>query len=132
MTDTGRAARVAFIDRWSAELADLATGDLTPDERIDAEFLQTELAAHRFAELELREESWSPLEWVYMLGEGIFALIAREFAPLAERLASVAGRLEGCPRCSPPPGPPSWASMAGRSIACTRRRRSRSSPGSLS
>ena len=97
MTDTGRAARVAFIDRWSAELADLATGDLTPDERIDAEFLQTELAAHRFAELELREESWSPLEWVYMLGEGIFALIAREFAPLAERLASVAGRLEGVP-----------------------------------
>ncbi len=97
MTDAGRAERVAFCDRWSAELATLAAADLTPDERIDAEFLQTELAAHRFAEIELREESWSPLEWVYLLGEGIFGLIAREFAPLPQRLASLAGRLEGMP-----------------------------------
>jgi uncharacterized protein (DUF885 family) len=97
MTDAGRAERVAFCDRWSAELAQLATGDLALDERIDAEFLQSELAAHRFAEMELREESWSPLEWVYLLGEGIFALIARDFAPLAERLASVTARLEGMP-----------------------------------
>jgi uncharacterized protein (DUF885 family) len=97
LTDAGRAERVAFCDRWSAELMTLAAGDLTPDERIDAEFLQTELAAHRFAEIELREESWSPLEWVYLLGEGIFGLIAREFAPLPQRLASLAGRLEGMP-----------------------------------
>jgi uncharacterized protein (DUF885 family) len=97
MTDAGRAERVAFCDRWSAELTTLAAGDLTPDERIDAEFLQTELAAHRFAEIELREESWSPIEWVYLLGEGIFGLIAREFAPLPQRLGSLAGRLEGMP-----------------------------------
>ena len=32
---------------------------------------------------------------MYLLGDGIFPLIARDFAPLAERLASVAGRLEG-------------------------------------
>jgi uncharacterized protein (DUF885 family) len=97
MTEAGREERVAFCDRWSADLAALAAGDLTPDERIDAEFLQTELAAHRFAEVELREESWSPLEWVYLLGEGIFGLIAREFAPLPQRLASLAGRLKGMP-----------------------------------
>jgi uncharacterized protein (DUF885 family) len=97
LTDAGRAERIAFCDRWSAELATLAIGELTPDERIDVEFLQTELAAHRFAEVDLREESWSPLAWVYLLGEGIFALIARDFAPLAQRLASVAGRLEGMP-----------------------------------
>jgi uncharacterized protein (DUF885 family) len=97
LTDAGRAERIAFYDRWSAELTTLSTGDLTSDERIDAEFLQTELAAHRFAEIELREESWSPLEWVYLLGEGIFGLIAREFAPLPQRLASLAGRLEGMP-----------------------------------
>ncbi|MDT4947328.1 MAG: hypothetical protein QOH14_4061 [Pseudonocardiales bacterium] len=97
MTEAGRAERVAFCDRWSAELATLATGDLAPDERIDAEFLISELAAHRFAETDLREECWSPLEWVYLLGEGIFGLISREFAPLADRLTSVASRLEGMP-----------------------------------
>ena len=51
----------------------------------------------RFAETELRQEAWDPLEWVYLLGGGIFPLLAREFAPLAERLATVAGRLEGIP-----------------------------------
>ena len=56
-----------------------------------------ELDSIRFAETELREEAWDPLEWVYLLGGGIFPLLAREFAPLAERLASVAGRLEGIP-----------------------------------
>ena len=39
-----------------------------------------------------------PLEWVYLLGFGLFPLTAREFAPLADRLGSVAGRLEGVPR----------------------------------
>ncbi len=97
MGDGGRAARIAFCDRWSAELAAMPTGDLSPDERIDVDFLRSELAAHRFAEAELREEAWSPLEWVYLLGDGIFGLIARDFAPLADRLASVAGRLEGMP-----------------------------------
>jgi uncharacterized protein (DUF885 family) len=97
MTEAGRAERVAFCDRWSAELGVLAREDLAPDERIDVDFLRSELAAHRFAEAELREESWSPLEWVYLLGDGIFGLIARDFAPLADRLASVAGRLEGMP-----------------------------------
>ena len=97
MTDAGRAERVAFCDRWSAELGQMATGDLSPDDRVDVDFLRSELAAQRFAEIELREEAWSPLEWVYLLGDGIFGLIARDFAPLADRLTSVAGRLEGMP-----------------------------------
>jgi uncharacterized protein (DUF885 family) len=97
MSEAGRAERVAFCDRWSAELDALAREHLAPDERIDVDFLRSELAAHRFAEAELREEAWSPLEWVYLLGDGIFGLIARDYAPLADRLASVAGRLEGMP-----------------------------------
>ena len=41
-----------------------------------------------------REDAWSPMAWVYLIGEGFFGLIAREFAPLADRLglARVAGR----------------------------------------
>jgi uncharacterized protein (DUF885 family) len=34
---------------------------------------------------------------VYLMGGGLFPLLAREFAPLADRLTSVAGRLEGMP-----------------------------------
>ena len=35
--------------------------------------------------------------WVYLVGSGLHPLLAREFAPLHERLASVIGRLEGIP-----------------------------------
>ena len=45
----------------------------------------------------LREDAWNPLVWVYLLGDGLFTLNAREFAPLADRLASTAGRLERMP-----------------------------------
>ena len=51
----------------------------------------------RFADDVLREDAWNPLAWVYLLGGGLFGLLSRDFAPLADRLASVAGRLEGIP-----------------------------------
>ncbi|HEY0443732.1 MAG TPA: DUF885 domain-containing protein [Candidatus Limnocylindrales bacterium] len=97
MTEAGRAERLAFGDRWSAVFAAIDEATLTPDEVIDRDLVQLELAAERFAEDELREETWNPLEWVYILGGGIFPLLAREFAPLADRLTSVALRLEGMP-----------------------------------
>jgi len=97
LSAAGRAERLAFFDRWEAMLQSLDDGALTDDERIDRDLLLGEIDAGRFEETELRTEAWDPLEWVYLLGDGIFPLLAREFAPLADRLASVAGRLEGLP-----------------------------------
>ena len=71
--------------------------DLPADDAIDRDLLIGELEASRFAETELREDTWNPLDWVYLAGEGLFTLLAREFAPLADRLTSTAGRLEGLP-----------------------------------
>jgi len=87
MTAAGRAARLDFYDRWTREFEGLDVAGLSIDDRVDRDLLLGELAAYRFGETELREDTWSPLEWVYMLGDGLFTLIAREFAPLAERLA---------------------------------------------
>jgi uncharacterized protein (DUF885 family) len=97
LTEAGRAARLAFYDRWTAELASLDDASLTADERVDRDLLISELDAHRFSDADLREDRWNPLDWVYLLGDGIFSLIARDFAPLADRLTSIAGRLEGMP-----------------------------------
>ncbi len=94
---SGRAARLDFCDRWEAELRAAPDPILTPDERVDRDVLLLELDAMRFAETELREETWDPLAWVYLLGGGIFPLLARDFAPLADRLTSIAERLEGIP-----------------------------------
>ena len=96
-SEAGRQARLAFIDRWEAELGSLAEDDLDGAERIDRDLILGELGEFRFNEEVLREETWNPLVWVYVLGGGIHPLLAREYAPLSVRLASVAGRLEGIP-----------------------------------
>jgi uncharacterized protein (DUF885 family) len=94
-TEAGRLERLAFADRWLAEFGSMR--DLSIDEAIDRDLLVGELEAARFAETELREDAWNPLEFVYLAGDGLFTLMAREFAPLADRLTSTAGRLEGMP-----------------------------------
>jgi uncharacterized protein (DUF885 family) len=95
LTETGRAEQLAFIDRWLGEFGAMA--DLAGDDAIDRDLVIGELEAARFNETVLREDAWNPLDWVYLIGSGLFTLTAREFAPLANRLASVAGRLEGIP-----------------------------------
>jgi uncharacterized protein (DUF885 family) len=101
LTERGRAERLAFVDRWDAAFREVdGAGDgagLSRDEQVDRELLLRELAAQRFADTELREETWNPLEWIYLIGGGLFPLLAREFAPLDQRLATSAARLESVP-----------------------------------
>lgn len=96
-TPDGRAANAAFVERWLAAFEGLDPGALTSDEAIDRDLIVLELEAERFALTELQEDAWDPLAWVYLVGAGLFPLIALEFAPLADRLDRVAGRLAGMP-----------------------------------
>ena len=113
LTPAGRAERLAMTERWLATFA--AMTDLPADDAIDRDLLIGELEASRFSETVLREDTWNPLDWVYLAGEGLFTLLAREFAPLADRLTSTAGRWKGCRPSSRPPGRPSSAARTGRS-----------------
>ena len=97
LSTAGRTEQLAFVDRWLATFRSCADGDLTLDERVDRDLLIELLEAVRFDEADLRTDAWSPMAWVYLIGDGFFSLIAREFAPLAARLASVAGRAERLP-----------------------------------
>ncbi len=95
LSKAGRAAQLAAARRWTTTLEAIPDAELDRDEAIDRRLLLMVLDEIEFGETELRQLDWDPLEWVYLLGGGIFPLIAREFAPLGDRLASVAGRLEG-------------------------------------
>jgi uncharacterized protein (DUF885 family) len=97
LSDAGLAHRLAFVDSWEDRLRSMLEGELTADERIDRDLLLSELAAIRFDEVELRGSCWDAMSYVYLLGTGLFALLARDFAPLATRLESVAARLESLP-----------------------------------
>jgi uncharacterized protein (DUF885 family) len=89
--------RLAFIDSWRTTFESFVDDVLDVDERIDRDLLLRVLSSYRFNEVELAEDAWSPMAWVYLIGQGLFALIAREYAPLADRLASLASRAERLP-----------------------------------
>ncbi|HWP62756.1 MAG TPA: DUF885 domain-containing protein [Candidatus Binatia bacterium] len=93
----GREAVLAAVDRWLAELGPIDSDRLDPEDALDIAVARGELEAIRFAEAELRPGAWNALEWVELAGAGLFLLLARDFAPLADRLASLAGRLEKLP-----------------------------------
>ena len=97
LSAAGHAAWRAWVTDAQARLAAVNLADLDPDEAIDHDILGRSLATWRFSADELRDETWSPLSYVYLFGDGLFTLLAREFAPLAERLASAASRLRGLP-----------------------------------
>lgn len=93
----GRQAELAMLADWEDRLRALAPAALGADERVDRDLLLEEIAALRFEEETLRPLAWDPLGYVYLAGGGLYALLARDFAPLAVRLSSFAGRVEGLP-----------------------------------
>ncbi|MBR9974845.1 MAG: DUF885 domain-containing protein [Bacteroidetes bacterium] len=91
----GMEAEVAFCRAYLDTLAGIKVETLSPQHMIDYEILRHQLDARVYALEELREWEWNPL--VYNPGGAIYALIAREFAPLQERMRSVASRLRAIP-----------------------------------
>jgi uncharacterized protein (DUF885 family) len=97
LTEAGSQDRLAWLAETTARLEGIDPAKLSRDEAIDRRILLEQLAAMRFGEETLREETWNPLAYVYLFGNGLFLLLARGFAPLDERLRSVVGRLRGLP-----------------------------------
>ncbi len=78
-----------------AELDALQLDTLSPADRVDAQILAAELRSRLYGLQELRDHEWDPL--VANPGTAIYTLLAREFAPLGDRLRSAAGRLHAVP-----------------------------------
>jgi uncharacterized protein (DUF885 family) len=74
------------------QIDDLALGQASA---VDLEILRAKLAAEKLSIETIREVEWNPL--VANPGSDLHVLLARDFAPLAERLTSLAGRLAAVP-----------------------------------
>jgi uncharacterized protein (DUF885 family) len=83
------------LQTWTARLNELDTGALSAEHRVDAAMIAASLERRIFELDELREDTWNPL--LANPGRAIYQLLARDFAPLPDRLASVAGRLAAVP-----------------------------------
>ena len=83
------------LDGWAARLAAIDRDTLSAEHRVDAAMMADSVARRVFEIDELREHTWNPLQ--ANPGRAIYQLLARDFAPLPDRLGSVAARLAAIP-----------------------------------
>jgi uncharacterized protein (DUF885 family) len=83
------------LDGWAARLAAIDHGALSAEHQVDAAMMADSVARRVFELDELREHTWNPLQ--ANPGKAIYQLLARDFAPLPDRLGSVAARLAAIP-----------------------------------
>lgn len=91
----GREGDLRFARETLRSLGQINFDRLGAQNRVDARILRTQLEAQIFRLETLREYEWNPL--VYNTGGAIYALVARDFAPLPERLRNVKERLRLVP-----------------------------------
>ena len=83
------------LDEFAARLTAIDHASLDRELRVDAAVLGNDVARRLFEIGELREHTWNPLP--ANPGQAIYALLARDYAPLPDRLRSLAGRLAAIP-----------------------------------
>lgn len=98
MGAAGRAARLAWNQRLLAQLGSVDRASLTRANQVDAALLENQLRYAAWSEEGYRDWSWDPLVYTQLTGQALYGLLARDFAPLPERLRSVTRRLEQLPR----------------------------------
>lgn len=101
LDDVDAAARMrirgTFLD-YRETLAGIDRDELSRANQVDAALLHNEIESTLFELGTFEEWAWNPLHYVRLSGNAIYGLLSRDFAPLEERLASAASRLEQLPR----------------------------------
>ncbi len=96
-SEEGRLARIEMLRGHQEALLAFDDSELSAAERIDRGLLGESIESMVFSEDVLREDAWDPLGAIYVLGSGLFSLIAREFAPWEQRGRALLGRVRGMP-----------------------------------
>jgi uncharacterized protein (DUF885 family) len=94
----GRAQSAAWVRRLLGELEGIDRSALSRANQVDAAMLENQLRYALWSEETYRDWSWDPLVYTQLTGQALYGLLARDFAPLPERLRSLTSRLEKLPR----------------------------------
>jgi uncharacterized protein (DUF885 family) len=94
----GRANRLAWNESLLADLRRIDRSKLSRENQVDAAALDNELRYAIWTEQQFRDWSWDPLVYTRLAGQALYGLLARDFAPLPDRLRSLTARLEKLPR----------------------------------
>lgn len=97
VTADGIAQSRATLNAHIARLADFTPGDLTSDERLDHRLLASMLQVDLRERMELQPERHDPSLYPSIAADGVYSLLAHDFAPIAQRLSAVVARLRKVP-----------------------------------
>jgi len=86
-----------FHEKFGARLADLKTGELTPEDRADLTILQDQIALNLLDLTEIHSHLHSPQLYVETLGNALFAPYVLEYAPKPDRIRHIIARLQKVP-----------------------------------
>lgn len=89
---------LALLGEYQAALAALDLDKMSRANQVDADLLRHEIESSIWSSEVLQEWAWNPLYYIRISGGAIYSLVARDFAPLEQRLMSAASRLEQIPR----------------------------------
>ena len=93
----GRQAFVDFARTMLVELDAIDSEKLSRANQIDALLLRNQLEYDIWSIETLQSWAWDPQLYSQLAGGAVYGLMAREFAPMPERLASAAARMEAIP-----------------------------------
>lgn len=96
--EQGRAAMVAFNRSLLGQLDALDQSALSRETQVDALILRNQLQGNLWDLETFRSWAWDPQVYSGLAGGAIYNLMAREFAPMPQRLKSATARMEQIPR----------------------------------
>jgi uncharacterized protein (DUF885 family) len=97
LSAAGRARTLAWNRDLLGQLQAIERPALSRANQVDAAILENQLRYAIWSEESFREWSWNPLLYTQLAGQALYGLLAREFAPLPDRLRAVTLRLEKLP-----------------------------------
>ncbi len=93
----GRATSLDFSKKLLAELDALETDKLSRENQVDAAILRNQLRGDIWNTQTLQSWAWDPQAYSGLAGGAIYNLMAREFAPMPQRLQSATARMQKIP-----------------------------------
>ena len=98
ISEAARQHERGFALELLSELDKLDRAKLSRDNQVDHQLLAHQLKSDLWRLDQLQEWAWNPILYTQIPGSAIYGLMAREFAPVEQRLASVTTRLEKLPK----------------------------------
>ena len=97
LSAAGRQRSIDFNDKLLAELEAMDAGKLSRENQVDAAILRNQLRSDLWGMRTLQSWAWDPQLYNGLAGGAIYGLMAREFAPMPQRLKAATARMREIP-----------------------------------